>query len=71
VIEVRSVLEKAGIDQSKYCGHSFRIGGATTAAINGMEDAIIKTLSRLKSLAYLKYVKIPTEQLANYSGHLC
>ncbi len=71
VTELRQVLEKAGLDQSKYCGHSFRIGAATTAAERGIEDAVIKTLGRWSSLAYLEYVKIPREQLANYSGRLC
>ena len=71
VCEVRSALERAGMDQSKYCGHSFRIGAATTAAKNGMEDAVIKTLGRWRSLAYLEYVKIPRHQLASYSGQLC
>ena len=28
---VRQALSEAGIDQSKYCSHSFRIGAATTA----------------------------------------
>ena len=27
---VRSALKKAGVDQSKYCTHSFRIGAVTT-----------------------------------------
>lgn len=36
-------LQKAGVDQSKYCGHSFQIGVAITAAVRGMEDSIIKT----------------------------
>ena len=34
-----------------------------TAASRGVEDAIIKTLGRWKSLAYLEYVKIPRDQL--------
>ena len=46
VEEVRKALQLAGIDQSKYCGHSFRIGIATTAAAKGMEDSVIKTLGR-------------------------
>lgn len=49
---VRQALGKAGLDASKYCGHSFRIGAATTAAKKGMEDSIIKTLGRWRSLAY-------------------
>lgn len=64
---VREALQAAGVDQAKYCGHSFRIGAATTAATRGMEDAVIKTLGRWRSLAYLDYIKIPREQLASYS----
>ena len=67
VEEVRKALQQAGVDQAKYCGHSFRIGAATTAAAKGMEDSIIKTLGRWRSLAYLDYVRIPRDQLAQYS----
>ena len=70
VLAVRAALQGAGIDQSKYCGHSFRIGAATTAAAHGLEDSIIKTLGRWESMAYLRYVRIPREQLAGYSSLL-
>ena len=52
VVAVRKALERAGLKQAKYCGHSFRIGAATTAAAEGMEDSLIKTLGRWRSLAY-------------------
>ena len=68
---IRAVLQEAGVDASKYCSHSFRIGAATTAAARGMEDSVIKTLGRWRSLAYLDYVKIPSHQLAFYSRVLC
>jgi hypothetical protein len=68
--EMRQVLQKAGVDQSKYCGHSFRIGAATTAAARGVEDSVIKTLGRWRSLAYLQYVQIPRQELAHYSSLL-
>ena len=71
VAAVRDAMGKAGVECSRYCGHSFRIGAATTAAARGMEDSIIKTLGRWKSLAYLEYVKIPKQQLASYSVMLC
>jgi len=68
---LRGALQAAGIDQNKYCGHSFRIGAATTGAEKGIEDSIIKTLGRWNSIAYLQYVKIPREQQASYSKLLC
>jgi len=30
------LCQKAGVDQLRYCGHSFRIGAATTAAAKGI-----------------------------------
>jgi len=70
VLAVWDALQEAGIDQSKYCGHSFHIGAATTAAAQGLEDSIIKTLGHWESMAYLRYVRIPREQLAGYSSLL-
>ena len=67
---VRSALDKVGVDQSAYCGHSFRIGAATTAAARGIEDSVIKTLGRWESLAYLQHVRIPRRQLVGYSSLL-
>ncbi len=67
VTAVREALDAAGLDQSQYCGHSLRIGAATAAAERGLEDSVIKTLGRWRSLAYLDYVRIPREQLASYS----
>ena len=64
---LREALAKAGLDASKYCSHSFRIGAASTAAAKGLEDSVIKTLGRWRSLAYLEYVKLPRHQLAFYS----
>lgn len=67
---VREALVRAGFNASQYCGHSFRIGAATTAAARGIEDSIIKTLGRWESLAYLQYVRLPREQLTGYSAVL-
>ena len=64
---LRKALRLAGIDESKYSGHSFRSGAATTAATKGFEDNIIKTLGRWSSLAYLDYIKIPRSRLADFS----
>ena len=49
VSKMRAILTNAGIDSSKYAGHSFRIGAATTAASQGLPDSTIKMLGRWKS----------------------
>lgn len=49
---VRSALADQGINASQYCGHSFRIGAATTATQNGIADCTIKMLGRWESSAY-------------------
>ena len=66
---VRSALAVtvAGIQASQFAGHSFRIGAASTAAARGVEDSLIKTLGRWRSSAYLLYVRIPRERLADLS----
>ena len=67
VEEVKKALDIAGVDAANFNGHSFRIGAASTAAANGMEDSMIKTLGRWESEAYQRYIKIPREELANYT----
>ena len=67
IARVREALKAAGVDESRYNGHSFRIGAATTAAARGIEDCVIKTLGRWESAACLQYVRIPRRELTGYS----
>ena len=67
VQEVRKALTAAGLDQSKYAGHSFRIGVATAAAV-GIE--VSKTLGGWESAAYQLYVRLPREVLTSVSSKL-
>ena len=67
VCRVQKVLKESGIDADKFSGHSFCIGAASTAAAKGVEDSLIKTLGRWESLAYLLYIQVPREQLADLS----
>ena len=60
----------AGIDTTRYVGHSFRIGAATTAAACGIQDSLIKTLGRWESAAYMLYVRTPVETLCHVSQQL-
>ncbi len=57
---VRSALSAAGVDASLYAGHSFRIGAAS---YYGIPEALIKTMGRWESAAYLLYIRTPREQL--------
>ena len=59
VTRVRQALLNAGKDPAPYSGHSFRIGGTSTAAERGVEDLLIKILSHWQRLAYQHYVKFP------------
>ncbi len=68
--KLRDLLRQAGLDNSFYAGHSFRIGAATTAAAKGIEDSLIQTLERWKSSAYLAYIRIPPSSLAAVSRTL-
>ena len=64
---LRSTLNKAGIDSSKFSGHSFRIGAASVAAARGVEDSTIQTLGRWKSESFKRYIRMPREELARIS----
>ena len=64
VERVQLALSLAGVDCSRYSGHSFRCGAATTAANRGIGDTMNKTLGRWQSNAYQLYIKTPRTQLA-------
>lgn len=68
VAEMKRALELLGVDASDFNSHSFRIGAPSTAAANGMEGSLIKTLGKWESDEYLRYIKIPREELANYTA---
>ena len=59
VARVRDGLDTLGLNSKDYAGHSFRIGAATTAAEQGVEDSVIKMLGRWESSAYQIYVRTP------------
>ena len=62
---VKRALAAAGVNPSRYSGHSFRIGAATSAALTGMPDHTIKMLARWESSAYALYVWTLAEELVS------
>ncbi len=64
---LRHTLSQAGFDCTRYSGHSFRIGAATTAAAKGMSDSMIQTLGRWSSDSFRRYIRIPPQELARVS----
>ena len=62
---VQSALASAGVDTSRYSGHSFWIGAATTAAQAGLQDSLIQTLGRWRSSAFVLH---PHSTFPAFSG---
>jgi hypothetical protein len=63
----RSALAAVGLDQSKYYGHSFRRGGATSLSIAGVPDSMIQTMGRWRSDCYKLYIATPLNQILKAS----
>ncbi len=63
VAKLHSALRSKWINQSKYCGHSFRICAATAAAAASIEDSSIQMLGRWQSQDFLRYIQTPRDQL--------
>ena len=70
VLSVRAALRMQEVDDSRYSGHSFRIGAATTVALRGLLDFLIKTLGRWERSAYTVYIRTPRETLCSVSRSL-
>ena len=64
---VRALADAAGLTKAHFAGHSFRIGGATDLARNGVPDHLIKTIGRWKSDCYQRYIRTPQATLVGLS----
>jgi len=64
VRQIHDILARCNIPQDEYAGHGFRIGAATTVAL---EDSMIQILGCWYSSAFLQYVRTPKEKLATLS----
>jgi hypothetical protein len=59
VSSTKLLLALLGYDPSKYSGHSFRAGAATTGADKGFDNWQLKMLGRWASNAYNVYLRNP------------
>ena len=68
VATVHQTLAADGLDVSRFNGHSFQIGAATTTAQVGIPDSVIQSLGRWKSSAFMTYIRTSPQQL---TGSTC
>ena len=54
---LKLLITFAGLDFSRYLGHSFRIGGASYYAELGYTDAQLRLMGRWGSNAFIKYIR--------------
>jgi hypothetical protein len=67
---LQTLLPLAGLEPSLYSGHSFRAGGATSAAAAGMADWELKLLGRWNSDCYQRYIRATPQQIARMSRRM-
>ena len=60
VDKLNAALKFCDLDSAPYKAHSFRIGAASWAAAKGFSDSQICLLGRLKSNAFLTYIRTPS-----------
>ena len=70
VDNIQQALTAVGLEGSKFNGHSFRIGAATTASEVGVPETTIKILGRWRSMAYQRYIRPPPDKLAQVATML-
>ncbi|KAI8515720.1 hypothetical protein Bbelb_065330 [Branchiostoma belcheri] len=55
---LKTSLEHLGLDTHKITPHSFRIGAATWAAMQGVPDSLLRSLGRWSSDAFKHYIRL-------------
>ncbi|XP_065179590.1 uncharacterized protein LOC135810051 [Sycon ciliatum] len=69
--ELRNLLPLCGVtDPSAYASHSFRIGAATSAAMAGVPEHIIRIMGRWRSDAVHRYIRAATADTLRVSRQL-
>uniref|UniRef100_A0A1X7TCP9 Uncharacterized protein n=1 Tax=Amphimedon queenslandica TaxID=400682 RepID=A0A1X7TCP9_AMPQE len=58
------------MDVSRFNGHSFHIGAATTVDACGLEDSLIQDLGQWKSSTFTRYILTPRSTLVGVAQTL-
>ena len=64
---VKSIISQLDLEVNSYSGHSFRSGSTTTAGLSVWE---IKLLCCWHSQAYLRYIRIPLNEIAGFASRM-
>jgi len=70
ISQVKAGLARAGLDTSKFSGHSFCCGAASLAAAVGLNNYKIQLLGRWCSNSYKLYINNSQACLLSLSSHL-
>ena len=70
VKETKRLVQAVGLDSSKYSGHSYRSGGATSGALAGFSALELKLLGRWNSDAYEGYIRTPAQILLGFAKRM-
>jgi len=70
VNHTRTYLALAGIDPERFTGHSFRVGGATSAAEAGLSEWEIKLMGRWSSDCYHRYIKASIIKITSFASRM-
>ena len=70
VKNTRIYIATLGMNPNDYSGHSYRIGGATSAGISGLKDWEIQKLGRWRSNVYLRYVQPSNSHFSNFASRI-
>lgn len=69
--ELRNILPLCGVSNpGAYASHSFRIGAATSAAMAGVPEHIIRSMGRWRSDVVHRYIRTATSDLVQVSSQL-
>ncbi len=66
----KTMVQKVGLDPSKYSGHSFRSGAASVAGTNNFQPWEIKLLGHWKSDVYQSYIRDTCTHAVGFAARL-